>query len=280
MSFGSFLRAIGMSLGKFFRAVGMGLKAGAQSRAKRKALARATDGCNTATTDTEEEEVYGPMPPPRTLKGVRLHIRFQDRNGAVTERDIVTNWYSHDAATGNGGLNAFCQLRQGMRPFALKRIQQAIDLETGEIIPDLGSHLDAIYEATPQGAVDRFLKIHSAGVFVLFSFAKADGAMRAKERAVIANWAQAQGLEDAQHLEELEKQVKGWYSTNYAFWDAVKTVVKEGKGDQYTANLWSAVTAIVQSDKTPSEQEIKYLRYACERLNQPMPPLNTAKTPS
>lgn len=235
-----------------------------------------TDDDNAASS-SEDIEICAPLPPERTLKGVRLHLRFQDREGAITERDVVTQTYAHDPATGNGGMNAFCQLRQAMRPFALKRIRQAIDLETGEIIPNLGAHLDALYEATPQAGVDRFLKEHSAAVFVLFSFAKADGAMRAKERAVIVNWAQAHGLEDALQLKELEDQVKGWYSTSYAFWDAVKTVVKEGKGAPYTTDLWAAVTAIVQSDKTPSEQEIKYLRYASKRLNQPMPVIGHSK---
>jgi hypothetical protein len=148
MSFGSVLRAIGMGIGKFFRDVRIGLDAAAQLRAKREATTHATGKGHNATTDNvtaddEHEGPYGPMPPPRTLKGVRLHIRFQDRNGTVTERDVVTNVYAHDPAT--------------------------------------------------------------------------------------------------------------------------------GKGDQYTADLWAAVTAIVQSDKTPSEQEIKYLRYAADRLKQPMP---------
>lgn len=227
--------------------------------------------------DPNPDDSYVPSGKRRPIKGMRLHIRFQDLEGKVTERDISPNWYVHDPLTGKGMVHAFCHLRGANRPFALSRIRAATDLETGEIIPNLGAHLDQLHQKSPAGAVDALMDEHSAAAYVLFCFAKADGALRAKERAIITSWASALGTADPTHLAELEKQMKGWVATDGGFWDAVKTVVKEGKGDQYTTDLWTAVTAIVQSDKTPSEQEIKYLRYAADRLKQRMPDGITAR---
>jgi uncharacterized tellurite resistance protein B-like protein len=221
--------------------------------------------------DPVPDEYYDPSSPRREMKGVELRIRFQDLEGKITERDIATNWYAHNPTTGNGIVHAFCKMRQANRPFALNRIQHAVALETGEVISNLGVYLDSLYSKTPQAAVEQFLSDHSAAIFVLFSFAKADGAMRAKERAVISNWATSLGLANQEHMEELTKQIKGWYSTDHAFWDAVKTLQKQERPVQYLEDLWQAVTSIVQSDKTTTELEIKYLKYAADRLGQPLP---------
>lgn len=230
--------------------------------------------------DPNPDDSYAPSGKRRPIKNMRLHIRFQDLEGSVTERDISPNWYVHDPATGKGMVHAFCHLRGANRPFALSRILASTDLETGEIIPNLGHHLDQLHQQSPAGAVEALMDNHSAAAYVLFCFAKADGAMRAKERSIVTSWASSLGLMDAAHLAELEKQMKGWSATDSGFWDAVKTLKKQERTPQYLADVWAAVTAIVQSDKTPSEQEIKYLRYASERLDQPMPTINTVKAPS
>lgn len=213
----------------------------------------------------------------RQLRGMRLHIRFQDLEGRVTERDVSPNWYVHDDTTGKGMVHAFCHLRGANRPFALSRILACTDLETGEIIANLGQHLDQLYQQSPAGAVDALMDEHSAAAFVLFCFAKADGAMRAKEKAIITSWASSLGLSDAVHLAELEKQMKGWTATDSGFWDAVKTLKKQERTPQYISDVWAAVVAIVQSDKTPSDQEQRYLRYAAEQLDQPLPALEQAR---
>lgn len=226
--------------------------------------------------DPVPDEHYEPTAKRRKLQGITLHIRFQDLEGKVTERDVSPFWYAHESATGNGLMYAFCHMRQGNRPFSLKRIQAATDISTGEIISNLGQWLDDAYSQTTEGAVEQFLDRHSAAVYVLFCFAKADGAMRVKERNAIATWAQTEGLSSATDVATLEKQMKNWTATDHAFWDAVKQLANEGRSAYYMGCLWEAVVNIVKSDKTPSEQEIKYLRYAAEKLSQPMPIFKTS----
>lgn len=216
-----------------------------------------------------DADLYGPGQRMRQLNGVRLNIHFTDREGKRTKRDITTQRYSYNPETKAGVLYAFCHMRNGNRPFALARISDPVDLETGEIIPDLGVFLEAAFEKTPLFAVEKFLAQHDAGAFVLFSFAKADGAMRAKERAILLNWAKAQGLQEFEALAELESRLGDWYMTKSAFWDAVKSVKKIERTEEYMRTLWQAVVAIVISDKKPHEQELQFLRYAAEKWGIP-----------
>lgn len=213
----------------------------------------------------------------RKLDGIELRIYFVDRNGVATERNISTLNYAHDPETHGGSVYAFCHLRKANRPFAFSRIKRAVDLRTGEVIVDLGAYLDTIYFATPTGVVEKFLDAHAEGIFVLFSFAKADGAMRAKERTIIIDWARAQGLTGEAALDSLEDQMKKiWYTTDHAFWKAVKAVKLEARDEPYMQSLWGAIQAILKSDKKLSEQEEKYLRYAAKHWDFLVPELTGA----
>ena len=213
----------------------------------------------------------------KALIGINLHIRFQDLEGQITQRDISTVWYAYNPTTGDGLVYAYCHMRQANRPFVFKRIQHAVSVETGEIIPNLGEYLDSLYGKTSHAAVERFLTDHSAAILILISFAKADGAMRARERSTIMSWAAKLGMTGQQDLDELEGQIKGWYRTDHAFWDAVKTLEKEARSPHYLSDVWQAVITIVQSDKTIADQEMRYLKYAANRLGQTMPQMLPTK---
>lgn len=208
-------------------------------------------------------EVYEPSA--KRLPGLRLNIHFTDKAGQQTVRDITTERFSYNRETTTGLLLAYCHMRNSRRPFALNRISNAVDLDTGEAIPNLGEFLEHAYQQTPLYQVDQFLEQHDAGAFVLFSFAKADGVLRAKERAIILSWAQANGMTDTQAQSELETQFRGWFMTKHSYWDAVKKVKQQARPDEYMTALWAAVVAIVQSDKKPHDQEADFLRYAAKQ---------------
>jgi uncharacterized tellurite resistance protein B-like protein len=214
-------------------------------------------------------DLHGPGQRLRQLSGVRLNIHFTDTSGSKTVRDVTTQRYSYNPETKAGVLYAHCHLRNGNRPFAINRISNAVALETGEIIAHVGAFLEAEFEQTPLFAVEQFLAQHDAGMFVLFSLAKADGTMRAKERAVMLDWAKPLGLTEPEALAELEAKLRGWYMTKGAFWDAVKSVKKLERSAEYMASLWQACIAVVMSDKKPHDEEVAFLRYAADKWNIP-----------
>ena len=222
--------------------------------------------------DDDYLDDYATKAKTRRLVGIGLHIHFVDRNGNATDRAIRTLRYAHDPDTGGGVVHAFCHLRKAPRQFAFSRIKRCIDRETGEVVENLGAFLDAACLATPVGVVDDFLNEHRAGLFVLFSFAKADSAMRAKERRIMLDWARSHGLSDEAALASLEAETKkDWRSTDYAFWEAVKAVKREAREDAYMQSLWNAIQAILNSDKQLSEQEKQYLKYAAKQWGFQVP---------
>lgn len=215
------------------------------------------------------DDLYAPNQRSRPCKGVRLHIHFTDRDGQKTERDIECQHYSYNPDLKLGVLAAYCTMRQGNRPFAFSRISQAIDLDTGEFIADLPAYLDRKYEATALYTVESFLQDHGDAVYVMFSMAKADGVMRAKERAIIIEWAKAQGLHDPEALTELENQFRTWQPVKSEFWNAVKTVAGQQRPDGYIRGLWDAVVATAMCDKKLHDDEFKLLRYAAGKWSIP-----------
>lgn len=67
----------------------------------------------------------------------QLRIRYGDAEGSQTEREIAV--YHVDLR--DGAIQAYCRLRKDRRSFYIKRVAEAIDIETGEVVADLKSFL-------------------------------------------------------------------------------------------------------------------------------------------
>jgi hypothetical protein len=65
----------------------------------------------------------------------RLHIRFIDKAGQITERDIDTKHFLTDGR--DGVIHAYCHRRQADQCFTMSRISALVDLETGETHADI-----------------------------------------------------------------------------------------------------------------------------------------------
>jgi hypothetical protein len=66
-----------------------------------------------------------------------LRITYQDRNDERTTRDIVAKQYLDHSP---GEIYAYCKLRRAHRTFVTSRIEQAIDLDTGEVVKRLPTY--------------------------------------------------------------------------------------------------------------------------------------------
>ena len=212
-----------------------------------------------------DADLYGPGQRMRSMAGARLHIHFTDKEGQRTERDVTTIRYSLNPDTGAGVLYAHCHLRNGNRPFALKRISEAVDLQTGGVVKALGPYLDSLYEQTPDFEVERFLDQHGDAAYVLFCFAKADGALRAKEREAILDWAAGQGMGSESVRTEFLATLRNWESSKQAFWSAVRLVKDAGYSPDYIQGVWDTIQRILQSDKAMRGTEADLLRYTAEK---------------
>lgn len=83
-----------------------------------------------------------------------------------------------------------CHLRDENRTFRFDRIQQAIDMDTGEVVDDMLVYLEAKWSALPAASLNKLMTDHADVLRLLFCMAKADGAMRAAELDVMATYCQ------------------------------------------------------------------------------------------
>lgn len=213
---------------------------------------------------TREEPTYAAVTK-RALDKPRLRITYRDRHGEVTRRyvDVI----SYDLAVGS--MEAYCQLRRAQRTFYFDSIQDAIDLETGEYVPDFPKYFEDIYRQSPKYAIDQFADQHGDALFVLFCMAKADGKLMAKERRIILGYAQEHGLAPDQE-DGLMDEIKDWDATTRTrFHNAVRAVKADNTHD--VEALFAACVQIVQSDKAAHSDEVRMLIYAAKQWGLPVP---------
>ena len=113
-----------------------------------------------------------------------VRIRYRDGNGSATERVVRVRAFEPQGR--NGLVIGRCYLRNATRTFRFDRMARVVDEETGEIIPDLQKSLNTEWEASPIPVMDKLFDEHRDVLKLLLYMAKADGAMRAAEVAVIA----------------------------------------------------------------------------------------------
>lgn len=112
-----------------------------------------------------------------------LRFKYIDRNGEQTERTVDVK----EVGTGISGnmLVGRCRLRNAMRTFYLYRIQFCFDEETGEIISNIYDYLHEKYEKTPDKMLQKLISDQYDAMRILLYVSKADGVLRAAERAII-----------------------------------------------------------------------------------------------
>lgn len=192
-----------------------------------------------------------------------LRITYVDADGQRTHRNVTVERYARTDDRGGGVMIAFCHLRQARRPFRFSRIAHAADMETAQTVTDLGAFLDARYVATPLGRCDAFVSEHAPALGALLFVAKADDALRAKEKDVMRNFCAECGLADAAVCDLVVELVATWPAPSKAQYGADLRAI--GARDMaYRELVRRAALAIVATDKTVRENETR----ALERLQR------------
>lgn len=192
-----------------------------------------------------------------------LRIKYRDGRDQVTHRTITVERYSRASADG-GLLSAFCHMRQSRRPFRFSRIEHAVDMEGMQRIDRLGDWLDARYATTPAGHRDFFLESHISAIGALHYVAKADGAFRARERAVVERFCIDCGA---------TPEVAAAVTAVAATWDAPSAVTfgqdlraVAPRDEAYRMRVHAAAVAIVGTDKTVRDAETHALKRLVKEL--------------
>lgn len=198
------------------------------------------------------DEMFDPYSDGKKL-AIDLQITYLDSNNVQTKRRITTERYTHNGR--DGILHAMCHMRESRRSFRVARIQEAVDLGTGEVIAHLPAWLDAQYEKSDEGQLDAFMDEHDAALASLFFIAKADGAFRQPEKNVVSDLCDGWGF----HLTpNLIKTMSQWaVPSKIGYGKALRELAE--KPDDYQEEVLAAASKIVMNKKTPSDAEKKAL---------------------
>jgi hypothetical protein len=200
-------------------------------------------------------EVQEPFPVTASLR-----IDYEDGAGKKTERIVDVHQFGTD---GYGNmLIGHCRMRNATRIFRTDRIKKCIDEETGEIVDDVYAYLRAKYESSPEHARDKLYEDEYDTLRILLYVGKADGQLRAAEKAIIRETCRALAndsrLTDAL-IDELFSTLD--VPTLQAFKMAVGRLAP--KSSEVRATLVKAAEDMVATQKSvhPSEKEsIEYMR--------------------
>lgn len=87
--------------------------------------------------------LFGSRPRPSAPPPGRPHLQiaYADRDGAATRRRITIHRVQRHAS-GDFAVHAYCHLRREPRMFLASRIEELVDLETGEVYARAADYFD------------------------------------------------------------------------------------------------------------------------------------------
>jgi tellurite resistance protein len=123
-------------------------------------------------------EVAQPLP-----AKAKLRLKYTDGAGRKTKRTVDVRQFGEIGP--NTLLIGHCNMRDATRTFRSDRIESCTDEETGEVVNDVRTYLQTKYDQSPDRTKDLLLEGEYDTLRVLLFVGKADGQLRAAEKAVI-----------------------------------------------------------------------------------------------
>lgn len=200
---------------------------------------------------------------PRPIQA-RLKLTYRDSGGDLTDRTVDAR--ECDTSDPAGYLIGHCHLRNAIRTFRLDRIQRAVDMETGEIIPDMTAYAARKYAESPIASLDGLLGEAADALRALFYVGKADGRFTAKEKRIFLEYCHATSG-DARitqaHIDALCQQMD--IPSQQAFKLICGRLAKQA--EPFRQQVLLAAEAMVATEKTLSGNEAEALEYLRRRLS-------------
>lgn len=114
-----------------------------------------------------------------------LRITYFDADGQISRRDITLLKYARTRYDGRV-LVAECHLRRRQRCFHVDQIYECFDRDAGKPIYDLVDDLDAKFDASPEGSVERLRRSWGCAIRIVLFIGRADGRLTRAERMIIS----------------------------------------------------------------------------------------------
>lgn len=227
---------------------------------------RASHGLSGAASDSDKDdwegsfwEVSQPIP-----AKARLRLEYTDGSGRKTTRTVDVRQF------GSMGpyalLIAHCHMRDATRTFRTDRIRSCVDVETGEMVSDVGAFLQGKYEDSPERARDALLEAEFDVLRILLFVGKADGQLRAAEKAVIREVCVVLSKDSRLTDEMIDESLQSMsVPTLQAFKLAAGRIAKRDEASRST--VVTAAERIVATQKTAHPAEADALSYLQRKLS-------------
>lgn len=203
-------------------------------------------------------EVTQPLP-----AKARLRLKYTDGARKKSERTVDVRQFGAMGPTTL--LIGHCHMRDATRTFRTDRIESCIDEETGQVVNDVRTYLENKYDESPDRTKDLLLEGEYDTLRVLLYVGKADGQLRAAEKAVMRDTCIAissdSRLTDST-IEELFTNMD--VPTIQAFKLAVGRLAKREQSAR--AVVMSAAVKMVATQKIVHQAEQEALEYMKKRF--------------
>lgn len=184
----------------------------------------------------------------------RYRIDYKDRNGEETTREIEVRQVQE--SHGRYAIDAYCYLRYDHRTFINDRVQEAVNLDSEEVVEDLACDAMAQYKASPEGCALTAIDMEWKAVAILVYVCRADGRMRKPERTIIAGFLKRRCTDltlDDKELDSAIKSIRG-IPEYREFKRFIRDLKVDGDHDKLN-DLLECAKRIVASEKTIDPME-------------------------
>lgn len=192
-----------------------------------------------------------------------LKLKYTDAGGNRSQRVVDVREY--DEMRYGGSLAGICHMRGEWRTFRLDRVNEAIDLETGEVIQDLREYLSALYANSPEAISRRLLDSSYDAIRVLYYVGKADGQFKAAEKAEMLAFCRQVSLNPDLGMDVLEYALSTMQvPSKAAFRQTVGRLAK--LEESIRESVIETATRMIATQKTIDPEEQQALDYLKKRL--------------
>ncbi|MCW8906733.1 MAG: hypothetical protein OQL28_05760 [Sedimenticola sp.] len=199
-----------------------------------------------------------------------IEIEYEDGNKSLTTRTVRVREFDNELY--GGIIMGHCELRNATRTFRFDRIKKCVDLETGEIVPDVGKHLNELYEKSPERSTEILATDYIDIMKVVYFVAKADGQYRKEEKQVISNYIRKLVRDDRITIKMIDEILKPIdVPTMQGFKLALGRVLKSGEVNPVL--LATCCQEIVDTQKSVRPMEKEALEYIEKKLSS-LPAVN------
>lgn len=177
----------------------------------------------------------------------RYKIKYEDQDGLKTERVVqIKRVYENN---GKYALDAHCEFRNAHRTFINERVQQAINVETGQVVSNLA--IDALekYKDSDEWKALEAIDKNWFGVALLVFVSRADGQMRKNERLHIASYLRLRSSEIDLDETTLDKAIKAIGEPSYKEFKSMVLELKKYDDKEHLKLIFDLSLKIVETQK-------------------------------